>query len=346
MTSDRPIFVVGCPRSGTTLLQLMLHAHPRIAIPPETRFLLTAYQRRRDFGDLRDPGRRRALADWITGREETRFVDLGLDRKQVTDEIVAGPPTLGSALGIVFRAYAGRFGKPRWGDKRPAYVNNLDIVLRLFPDAQIVNIVRDGRDCVASLKEMPWHKADIYHSISAWAQAVDHARRARRRLGPGSFYHLRYEELVHDPVGELAALCDFLGEEYDEAMTRPADVAPVAVPREKTWHARTHVDVNDDRVGSWAERLEPWELALCESVLGDRLRAEGYEASGGGRPGIRQLMRYAPIGARHRLAPLRRGARRVAGRLRPAEPVAARLTSAQLRLPTSGHAEPALRGEG
>lgn len=339
MTSDRPIFVVGCPRSGTTMLQLMLHAHPRIAIPPETRFLLAAYQRRRNFGDLRDPDRRRALAEWITGREATRFVDLGLDPARVTAEIVAGPPTLGSALGIIFRAYAGRFGKPRWGDKRPAYVNNLDIVLRLFPDAQIVNIVRDGRDCVASLKEMPWHKADIYHSISAWAQAVDHARRARRRLGPESFYHLRYESLVHDPAGELAALCEFLGEEYDGAMTRPADVAPIAVPLQKTWHARTHADVNEERVGSWARRLAPWELALCETVLGDRLRAEGYELSGAGSPGIRHLMRYAPLGARHRLAPARHAAERLTGRLLRADPVAARLTSAQLRPPASANGQ-------
>jgi Sulfotransferase family len=336
MTSDRPIFVVGCPRSGTTMLQLMLHAHPRIAIPPETRFLLAAYQQRRDFGDLRDPDRRRALAEWITGREATRFVDLGLDRAQVTEEIVAGPPTLGSALGIIFRAYARRFGKLRWGDKRPAYVNNLGIVLRLFPDAQIVNIVRDGRDCVASLKEMPWNKNEIHHSISAWAQAVDQARRARRRLGPESFYQLRYESLVRDPATELAALCEFLGEDYDEAMTKPADLAPVAVPRQKTWHARTHADVNEERVGSWARRLEPWELALCESVLGDRLRAEGYEPSGVGSPGIRHLMRYAPLGARHRLAPVRHAVERMAWRLRPADVVAARLTSAQLRLPAKG----------
>jgi hypothetical protein len=312
------------------MLQLMLHAHPRIAIPPETRFLLPAYERRRDFGDLRDPRRRRALADWIVGREQTRFIDLGLDPDQVTEEIVAGPPTLGSALGIVFRAYARRFGKPRWGDKRPAYLNNLDILLRLFPDAQVVNIVRDGRDCIASLKEASWHNANIYESISRWAQAVDHARRWRRRLGPDSFYELRYERLVHDPAGELAGLCAFLGERYDEAMTRPQELAPIAVPSQKTWHARTHEAVSEDRVNSWAHRLEPWELALCETVLGKRLRAQGYEPSGAGRPGVGHLVRYAPIGARHRLAPLRQGAARLGQRLRASEPVAARLTSGQL----------------
>lgn len=161
MANDRPIFVVGCPRSGTTLLQLMLHAHPRIAIPPETRFLLEAYRDRHRFGDLRRPANRRALAHFIVNRPQTRFFDLGLDPQAMISEIVASPPTLGSAIGAVFRSYSERFGKPRWGDKRPAYVNNLDVIRRLFPDAQIIHIVRDGRDCVASLQEMPDRKSVV-----------------------------------------------------------------------------------------------------------------------------------------------------------------------------------------
>src|SRR5919107_5693066 len=99
MAAVRPIIVVGCPRSGTTMLQLMLHAHRRIAIPPETRFLLTAYWRRREFGDLTRAENRRRLARWIVDRKETRFKDLGLDAEDVVRRITEGPGTLGSALG-------------------------------------------------------------------------------------------------------------------------------------------------------------------------------------------------------------------------------------------------------
>ncbi|HEX6937649.1 MAG TPA: sulfotransferase, partial [Actinomycetes bacterium] len=90
---DRPVFVVGCPRSGTTLLTLMLHAHSRIAIPPETRFLM--------------------LASFVVDRRGTKFRDLGLDPQQVRRAVVAAPPTVGSALGSVFRCYAAAHGKPR-----------------------------------------------------------------------------------------------------------------------------------------------------------------------------------------------------------------------------------------
>jgi sulfotransferase family protein len=306
MALDRPIFVVGCPRSGTTLLQLMLHAHPRIAIPPETRFLLPVFDSRHTLGDLRDAANRRELALRIVEDRATKFHDLRLDPDQVVEEIVAGPPTVGTAVGIVFQAYARRFDKPRWGDKRPAYIRRLDVLLRLFPDAQIVHLIRDGRDCVASLKEMPWYKPDSFHAVATWTGAIDAGRRAAHRLGPASYYEMRYERLVTDPEGELAGLCGFLGEEYDPAMARPNQLAKVAVPARKKWHSRTHGSLDPARAGSWAHRLDPWEIALCESVMGSRLTDYGYERTDAPRPPVAHLIRYAQVAARRRLATRKR----------------------------------------
>lgn len=280
----------------------MLHAHQRIAIPPETRFLLPVYESRCGFGDLREPANRRELARWIVDAKETKFTDLGLDADQVVDEVVAGPPTVGSALGIVFRAYARRFGRARWGDKRPSYFRRLDVLLRMFPDAQIVHLVRDGRDCVASLKEMPWFHMGTFHAISTWNEAIDAGRRAAQRLGPAAYYELGYERLVADPQTELTRLCGFLGEDYDPAMTEPHHMAKVAVPAHKKWHARTYGSVGTDRVGSWAQRLEPWEIALCESVMGSRLTDKGYERTGVPRPSATDVARYLRVAAHRRLA--------------------------------------------
>ncbi len=316
MSSDRPIIVVGCPRSGTTMLQLMLHAHPRIAIPPETRFVLAAYRERREFGDLRVAANRRALARRIVDRRETRFCDLGLDPEETVERMAAAQGTLGSVLGTIFEGYAARFGKPRWGDKRPAYLHNIDILLRLFPDAQFVNIVRDGRDCVASLKEMSWHRKDIYATVAAWARAVDDARRAARRLDNSQWFQLRYEDLVADPHGSLTELCGYLGEDYDPAMAEPSSVAEVAVPSFKTWHARTHTPVTTQRVRSWESRLTAEEIALCEAALGSRLAAHGYELSGSSRPRPAELVRYSWSAAPQHLIPARRSLSRAAGRLR------------------------------
>ena len=326
MAADRPIIVVGCPRSGTTLLQVMLHAHPRIAIPPETRFVLTGYKNRHRFGDLSDPDRRRALAEWIVGRRQTYFHELGLDAADVTERIVAGPPTLGSAFAIVLRAYAQRFGKPRWGDKRPAYLQHLPVIGRLFPDAQIVNIVRDGRDCVASLKGMPWNRKNIYQSILTWTRGYDQGRWAAGHLGPTSYYEMSYERLVTDPAPELARLCAFLGEDYDAAMTAPAEIAHKVVPQRKAWHDRLRSPVTTARVGNWRTQLEPWEIGLCEMAMGDRLLSLGYELSGAGRPGLARQLRFLSERARGGLVVPRPAVRQI-DRLRGVTEVAAVLPS-------------------
>ncbi|MFC5183905.1 sulfotransferase family protein [Actinomadura harenae] len=331
----RPVFVFGCPRSGTTLLQLMLHSHPRIAIPAETRFVLPAYTGRCDFGDLTDRERRRRLAEWITGRRASKFADLGLDAPAVAEEITDGPPTLGSALGIVFRAYARRFDSARWGDKRPSYSKHVPALLRMFPDAQFVHLVRDGRDCVASLREMPWYKLDVHHAIAAWREAVDIGRRTADRLGPDGYHELRYEDLVADPAGKLAGLCRFLGEEFDPAMTEPRHIAELTVPPQKKWHSRTRTAVSSGRVGSWRTRLEPWEIGLAEAAFGDRLTAHGYEPSGLSRPSPALLARFAATAAHRRMAYRKADVRERWRRLHEPNPVACLLEPAATTAPST-----------
>jgi len=306
----------------------MLHAHPRIAIPPETRFLMAAYDARCDFGDLADEANRLALARWIVDRKKTRFGDLGLDGQQVIEQIVAGPPTLGSALGIVLRAYATRFGKPRWGDKRPGYFQRVPALMRLFPDAQVVQLIRDGRDCVASLKEMDWYKQDSFHALSTWVESIELGERAARSLGPDTYHRMYYEKLIEDPATELKTLCAFLGEDFDSAMCEPGQVAAVAVPGRKVWHLRTHDEVTTKRAGTWRTRLTEQEIALCESVAGDQLRAHGYEVDGTAKPERGDHGHYRRVAAHRRLAARKRDVLDLVRRRSEPSEVAARLTPA------------------
>ncbi|WP_430789954.1 sulfotransferase family protein [Actinoplanes sp. G11-F43] len=331
MSSDRPIFVVGCPRSGTTMLQLMLHAHPRIALPPETRFLLAAYQKRAEFGDLTEAANREDLARFIV--TSSQFDDLGLDAEQTVEAIVAGPPTLGSAFGIVFRMYSERFGKPRWGDKRPLYLRHLPTILRLFPDAQIINIMRDGRDCVASLKETPWKPSEFDTLIDYWAKSADASLMAARRYPKDVYHQVRYEDLVADPEPHLRRMCEFLEEDYDPAMSTPNKLASVAVPEYKTWHTLTHQAPTTERIQSWRTRLTEEELRKCEAAFGEQLTKFGYQPSIP-VPRSAQMRSDAKMLAKHRLGPAKQAARNLfrPAPTEPAEPpIAALLTKGQLK---------------
>lgn len=327
--SDRPVFVVGCARSGTTMLQLMLHSHHNLAVPPETRFLEIAYNTRRVYGDMRDPRNRRKLAEWVAFDKSTKFKDLGLDKDEFVRQASQAPGSLGSVLGTAFRMYAERFGKARWGDKRPSYVRKVDMLSRLFPDAQFVHLIRDGRDCVASLMEMPWYTHNTFHAVSAWGEAIDAGDRLRKTLAEDSYYELRYEDLTDDPATEMKKLCHFLDEDFDPAMCSPREAAGVAVPLHKVWHSNTHGEVIRSRVGSWAARLQPWEIALCETALGDRLEANGYELSGGPAADKAHLAAFRQTARKRSLSRMRKSLRDRVNRLREPGPVAAKLTSGQ-----------------
>ena len=161
--------------------------------------------------------------------------------------------------------------------------------MRLFPDAQIVHIVRDPRDCVASLKQMPWWKRGSYHSVFAWKQSVDLPAQAARTW---PLVRVQYERLVTDPEGELGALCAELGEVYDPAMAAPEQLAEEVIP-DKRWHRQTRGSPpTAARIGRWRGALEDWELALCETVLGGRMERLGYELTGAGKPPAGHLARY------------------------------------------------------
>jgi hypothetical protein len=328
------VFVVGCPRSGTTLLSLMIHAHPRLAIPPETRFLLTSWRGRERFGDLSTLRQRKALARSCV-RRGSRIRDLGLDPQETFRAILDAPATIGSAYGTVFRLFAERHGAARWGDKRPAYFQEVDVLLRLFPDAQIVSIVRDGRATVASLKRMPWWPYDSVASMATWSQAEYCTRRNQRRLAADTFHVVRYETLVAEPEPELRRLCAFLAEDFDPAMLTPAQVRDV-VPEAKTWHANLGRSVSTDRVDSWQGGLEPWEIGLMEVVLRRKLTRWGYELSGAGTPPTpAKVARYAGEALRRQGSMRRRWSQERRAAARSTQPVAALLTSGQLaRRPT------------
>jgi hypothetical protein len=258
--------------------------------------------------------------------------DLGLDPQETLEAILAAPPTIGSAFGTIFKLFADKHGAARWGDKRPAYYQEVDVLLRLFPDAQIVHIVRDGRANVASLKKMPWWPYDSVGSMAAWSQAEYCSRRNAKRLPEDVFHVIRYESLVANPEPVLRELCAFLEEDFVPGMLEPSEVRDV-VPEKKVWHENLKQSVNTDRVESWRKGLEPWELGLMETVLRRKLQRWDYPISGDGeRPSPKLVARYAKDAFERRSAMRKRWAEESREAASATYPVAAQLTSRQVEL--------------
>ncbi|MGH3319066.1 MAG: sulfotransferase family protein [Streptosporangiaceae bacterium] len=335
---DRPVFIGACPRSGTTLLRTMLNCHPELAIPRETRFLMEAWQTRATFGDLSDPAHRRRAARWVFRRGQTRWQRLGVDRRQAIARLVSAPPTIGSLLGTCFLMYAEQRGKPRWGDKRPMYAQHLDAIFAMFPDAQFVNVVRDPRATVASIRRLGWSDGDVVPPTELWSRSLRAIDGWRGRLAPDQLLEIRYEELVTEPRPTLERVCEFLGlaPEYIEDML--AFHASADVPRNK-YHWRVSQPVTASSARGWEKTLRPEEVALVERAAGAAMRRYGYPLEAGGVDVPRELWRTFARRRRRRAAiHLRDAAHETARGFSYRRPVAARLTGGQRRRASPGAA--------
>jgi hypothetical protein len=280
--TDRPLFIGACPRSGTTLLRVLLDNHPDLAIPHETNFVRPLWWQRHRFGDLRDPENRRAAAEWIftAGHGGRRIRVKRIRRRDAVERVASAPPTVGSLVEACFALHAELQGKPRWGDKRPAYSGFIGMLFAMFPDAQYVNVVRDPRGAVASQVPMGWDEPDVAvpAAIARWKEAIRRTDRFARRLRPDQLLDVRYEDLTSEPERELRRICAFTGLRVDD------DTLDAMLTGERRTlegqfrgpHERLREPVGTMSVERWRERLTPPQVALVERATSSEMRRFGY----------------------------------------------------------------------
>lgn len=266
------MIVLGVRRSGTTLLRVMLDRNPELAVPDESYFVPQLARRHRTPVDpaafLDDLRRLPTLVDW------------GLSPASVRARLRPGMTT-DDAIAAVFAAYAAERGKARWGDKTPLYMQHLDLLERLFPDARFVHLIRDGRDAAlsflsvqAGLMTEGWgHPRDAAGFACQWATEVASARELGARVGGQRYRELRYEALVADPEGELRTVCSFAGLEYDPAMLDYVGQTDSA----RKAHQQRLNEPPRQNVRKWRTEMSESDRHAFEEVAGALLAELGYE---------------------------------------------------------------------
>ncbi len=288
-----PLIVLGVSRSGTTLLRVMLDRNPELAIPDESFFipqLADRHGRRIDPEQFLDDLRRLpAIRDWGVHLDEVR--------RRLRSEM-----PLGEAIAAVYEAFAEREGKRRWGDKTPMYMRHLGLLDRLFPDAQYVHLIRDGRDAAVSFLAMPegisagaWAKPRSAADFACeWRREVRAARDLGARVGPARYHELRYEALVEDAERELRAICSFAGLAFDTTMLEGAGGSVSAA---KPHQQRLKQDVTGP-ARDWRTELGVPDQRAFEDVAGELLAQLGYGVRDPGAPPLRARVRQAAYAAR------------------------------------------------
>jgi len=284
-------FIVGVTRSGTTLLRLMLDAHPDMAIPPETHFVPALIKATRKRGVTCEEAH-----GIVTGHRQ--WGDFSLDSAALLERYCAlGRIDPETTIRAFFELYAEGQGKPRWGDKTPNYVKRMKQIERWIPEARFVHMIRDGRDAALSrfkriLKDPP----PMETVAERWVRKIEGARADAAGL---DYIEVQYESLVRDTEPELRRIAEFLELPWDDRMLRyyehaaerlaemhrdlpGAEGKPLRpADHRKEAHVLTSNPPDPSRLARWKEEMATEDVAAFERVAAPLLTELGYEVASG-----------------------------------------------------------------
>ncbi len=287
-------FILGNPRSGTTLFRLMLNAHPLVTVPPECGFALWLSEA---FGDWSLASSEQeeqvdTVVDAVLGTR--KFETWGVQKEALRKGILTQRPATWSALvRVVYQVYADRVSATPHllGDKNNYYISHIESLRRLAPQARFLHIVRDGRDVACSYLEVtrsnitskysPRLPATIREIAFEWHRNVTGVLEVLPQDASDRVHHLRYEDLVRFPEASLVRVCAFLGIPFDKGMLdyfeRERTSEHASEPTEfLQWKSRVVDPPTMDSVGRYIRDLSPSERQEFEEVAGSTLTAFGY----------------------------------------------------------------------
>lgn len=268
---EGPLFIVGMPRSGTKLLRGLLSKHPRIRIlAAETDFLpfIEAWVQRHG-----SPASPEAFQRFAATMQDANYFNF---RRQPTPFRWQAWRTAcnghfdvpGLFEGFVrYETEAGHGSGLIWADKSPAYIRHIPLVLKHFPAARIVHIVRDVRDHCVSMRNT-WNK-DVRRSAWRWGQDVLAAHRQCLKA-PEHCLEVKFEQLLQDPELQMRRICSFLDLDFSP------DLMELAQSVERRGYAAGRTDIMRDNFRKFENRLTPREIAAIESLAWHAMQALGY----------------------------------------------------------------------
>jgi len=273
------VFIVGVGRSGTSLVQSMLAAHPKVAFPPETGFIRRFVAK----GILSKKYKRHGLEKSIHFLDaDSKFKRTRLDSaKLIKKAFERGAGSDGAVYRMMLEEVALREEKQYSGDKDPRAIEYLGLLRDTLPGVHVVHVIRDPRDVLVSKKKAAWSKK---HGLFRHVFANRIQVRMGRRLGPrlfGDCYHeIIYERLLADPEVELMKLCEGLGISFEPSMLNFRESAKQLVSEEEMeWKKETLGPLLRKNYEKWKTKLTDLEIALTELVCSNKFVAGGYKYS-------------------------------------------------------------------
>lgn len=276
-----PVLVIGYARSGTTILIQLLRKYLDINYGPESQFIIRYYKRLNHYGDLSKQLNLKLLVNDISKercfeRWHKRF-GFKVDVEKVIESIKE--PTYRGVIDAFFNQFAEFAGRIRWGDKTPEYINDLPILNALFPEAQYIHIIRDGRDVALSSQGTFFSRKNIIQLAFSWQKAVKIGQSFGRQLPESRYFELKYETLMQEPDKVITQLAHFV--QIEDGLQ---DVI-------KRIDRLIKHDLKKDNYYKWKKVMTPLQISQFERAAADTLHELGYDVINQNLPPLNAIER-------------------------------------------------------
>ncbi|HLO89755.1 MAG TPA: sulfotransferase [Lentimicrobium sp.] len=277
-------FIIGRPRSGTTLLRLLFESHPHLLIPPESPFIIIHYKK---YGKITN-WNEEVIRAFIDDLYKTRYFDKWLiDKELLTQKLLSrqGNTSFQEMVLEVYKAYKSVYKKKEIlmiGDKNPMYSLYPGRIHQLFPESKIIHITRDYRDNFLSLINVNFEVPIVPIVIYRWKYALKKMWKLKAE-NPGLVYSIRYEDLVAEPELHTRRLCNFLGIEFDPsvlAFYEKKDEAQALYAGNQDLtkiHKSLFNPISTEKVNKWQTDMTQKQIKIADLVMGGTAEEAGYE---------------------------------------------------------------------
>lgn len=273
-----PIFMFGFERSGTTLLSMMVGAHPQIAVPLSVTGLWYRYDRMLDkYNGLQNKSDVEHIIDDLLQEERISLWDVEFDR----NELLAGIESyrFSDVIARFHFLYAKYKGKTIWGNLDIATLDDMDSANNWFPNARFIHIARDGRDIALSHQTMPYGAANIAECAEKWVHRVKVNLKMGAILGKKRYLLVRYEDLVLQSETTLRQICGFIGIPYSAKMLEYPEMVEKKIPENRRWlWPALNKAPDKTKVYRWKSNMSSIERIVFENTANTLLNELGYEA--------------------------------------------------------------------
>ena len=276
-------FIIGRPRSGTTLLRLLFEAHPNLLIPPESPFIIILYKK---YGAVTN-WNEQIIEEFCNDLYKQRYFEKWLiDRDELLNRLIQhkGPNTFQGMVTQVYLSYKSVYEKKdilMIGDKNPMYSLYASRIHKLYPDSKIIHITRDYRDNYLSLVNVNFEVPVVPIVVYRWKYALKKMWRLKEK-NPGLVYSIKYEDLVADPEHHCRLLCNFLNIEFDPSVLsfyqKKSEVEKIYAGEEgiSQIHKSLFNPISTERMNKWQTDMTPRQIKVADLVMGNTAEKAGF----------------------------------------------------------------------